>query len=318
MKKVLALLICLAVFLGFPVLGLTAEAADDTIEIVATVFPAYDWTREIIRDAEGAEVQMLAADGIDMHSFQPGVSDIVKIASCDLFIYVGGESDAWVTDALANSLNPDRKVINLMEILGDSAREEEIVKGMEAEACEEEGPGYDEHVWLSLRNAEVFVRAIAEAVSELDPADAETVSANAEAYIGELNALDAEYEAAVAEGTFGTLLFGDRFPFRYLTEDYGLSYYAAFSGCSAETEASFATIIFLAQKVDELGLHTVLTIDGGESRIAETIVENTSTRDQTIAVLDSMQSVTSAESESGTTYLSVMEKNLEVLREALA
>ena len=181
-------------------------------------------------------------------------------------------------------------------------------------------------MWLSLRNAEKLVAALAKALGEVAPDNAAAYDANAEAYVGRLAALDAEYAAARANADFDTLLFGDRFPFRYLTEDYGLKYYAAFSGCSAESEASFETIAFLAGKVDELGLTTVLTIEGGQSGatnqvhkgVAETVVQNTRAKDAKVLVMDSMQGTTGADAQGGATYLGAMEKNLEVLKQALA
>jgi len=305
----------------------TDESAEDSaqnISIVTTIFPEYDWVMNVLgENPSNAEVTMLLDNGVDLHSFQPTADDIMKIASCDLFIYVGGESDEWVEDALAEAVNEDMVVINLLDVLGDTVVEEEIVEGMEGEEeeCEEgeeeEGPEYDEHVWLSLRNAAVLTRAIADAVESVDEDNADVYEANAEAYINELNALDEEYVTAVEEAQGDTLLFGDRFPFRYMTEDYGLNYYAAFVGCSAETEASFETIMFLADKVDELQLSSVMTIEGTDHRIAQTIIENTESGDQQVLTLDSMQSVTAQDVDNGASYLDIMRENLEVLRQAL-
>ena len=182
---------------------------------------------------------------------------------------------------------------------------------------EHEEKEYDEHVWLSLKNAETLVGAISNALQELDPDSKDTYAANADAYVQKLSALDAEYRKAVSAGTYKTVLFGDRFPFRYLADDYGLNYYAAFAGCSAESEASFETISFLAKKVDELKLPCVLTIEGAQHKIAVTIVKNTTEKNQKVLTMDSMQSTTSQDVANGTTYLSVMEKNLDVLKEAL-
>lgn len=321
-----------------------AASSEKTVQIVTTIFPEYDWVREILGDqADRADVTMLLDNGVDLHSYQPTADDILKISTCDLFIYVGGESDEWVDDALQEATNPDMKVINLLDVLGDSVKEEEVVEGMEAEHDHEHEEGeehdhedeaehdhedggeheheeeteYDEHVWLSLRNAQVLCAAIADALSEIDAEYADTYQANAAAYNEELAALDDEYQNVVDNGAKNTILFGDRFPFRYLVDDYGLSYYAAFVGCSAETEASFETITFLAGKVDELGLDCVLTIEKSDQRIAQTIIENTQAQSQQILTMDSMQSTTSEDVSGGTTYLSIMENNLEVLTEAL-
>ena len=190
-------------------------------------------------------------------------------------------------------------------------------EGMEEKEEEEEEGALDEHVWLSLKNAAVLTEAIEKALAEIDPENASLYEANLAAYLEKLSTLDAVYAGAVKEGAHDTLLFGDRFPFRYLTEDYGLKYYAAFSGCSAETEASFETILFLADKVDELGLSCILTIDGSDQKIAGTVAQTAKSGEPEILTLNSIQSITKEDMESGTTYLSVMEENLEVLKKAL-
>jgi ABC-type metal ion transport system, periplasmic component/surface adhesin len=323
MKKIILLLAVAVLALGCLTACQSGKDDSDKIKIVTTIFPAYDWVMNILGDsASDAEVTMLLDSGVDLHSFQPTAEDILKIAGCDVFIYVGGESDAWVKDALRNASNKKRVVINLLEVLGDKAKEEELVEGMQGEEEEEEengeeGPEYDEHVWLSLKNASILTSAIAQKLSEVNPDNKGTYASNLFNYKKKLEELDASYQEAVDAASVKTLLFGDRFPFRYLTDDYKLKYYAAFIGCSAETEASFETIAFLSKKVDELKLKAVMTIEGTDHRIAETIVKNTSSKDQKILSLDSMQSVTSTDVKNGVTYLSIMEKNLSVLKEAL-
>lgn len=341
MKKITALLLALFMLVG--VLAGCGKQNDtnqtDKLSIVTTIFPEYDWVREILGDkADNAEITMLLDNGVDLHSYQPTADDIVKISDCDLFIYVGGESDEWVEDALRNAANRNMKVINLLEVLGDSVKTEEIVEGMQEEEHEHEDAEEhehedahahedaeeheheeetDEHVWLSLKNAKMLVRVISKALQELDPDNKDIYAANADAYVKKLSALDAEYQAAVDAASNKTILFGDRFPFRYLVDDYGLRYYAAFVGCSAETEAGFETISFLAKRVDEWKLPCVLTIEGAQHKIAETVVRNTTAKNQRVLTMDSMQSTTSKDVKNGTTYLSVMEKNLSVLKEAL-
>ncbi len=314
------------------------------LKIVTTIYPEYSWVREVLgKQGSGAELVMLSKNGVDMHSYQPSAEDILNIAKSDLFIYVGGESDKWVDKALKESGNPKRKVINLMKLLGERVREEETVEGMEKhdhhhdhdkdkhehddkdkhghdhdkDKHDHDDVEYDEHVWLSLKNADIICKKIAEELGALDQKNAAAYLANYASYSKKLKELDASYKDAVAKSPVKAVLFGDRFPFRYLTDDYGLKYYAAFNGCSAETEASFETVAFLAKKMDELKLPAVLTIEGRQHKLAKTIVENTLAKNQKILTMHSMQSVTEEDQKRGISYLAVMEENLKVLKEAL-
>ncbi|MBR6079826.1 MAG: zinc ABC transporter substrate-binding protein [Treponema sp.] len=487
---------------------LAASATFAKTKIVTTIFPEYDWVKQIVGDkAKDAEITLLIGNGVDLHSYQPSIQDIAKISTADIFIYVGGESDGWVEDALKNARNKNMKVINLMEVLGDRVKEEEVVEGMQEEdehehsysseidahdikdrklsefngewqslypvlmdgglgeyvehqaeengkseaemkkeiaakwncgvkkikvsgdkisitydggksvsgkysyagyavkkndegkitnvrykfeskdknvprfvmfndhgyapakevahfhfyfgnnsfeefmnskvnsyfvdsklsahECEdlllghnhsdghhhhssdEEELEYDEHVWLSVRNAKILCAEICNALCAKDSKNAATYKANYASYSAKLDKLDSDFAAAVRNGKTKTLLFGDRFPFRYLVDDYGLKYYAAFVGCSAETEASFETIVFLAKKVDEFGLKNVCQIESGNGKIARTIIESSKNKNAKILTLDSMQSVTQNDIKKGATYLGTMQKNLEVLKEAL-
>lgn len=470
--------------------------SDNKLKVVTTIFPEYDWVKQIAgSEVLNMELTMLLDNGVDLHSYQPTADDIMKISDCDIFIYVGGESDEWVEDALKEAVNKDMQVINLLDVLKDSVKTEESMPGMQAEEGHNHGyphfadsdvqnrdltdwsgewqsvypyfeagdldavmekkaengektadeykayyetgyktdvekividgenstmeftkngtpakavyeykgyqiydyesgsrgvryffeavsgsadapkyvqfsdhgiaPGkaehfhiyagnesfdalseemenwptyypadmtgseiaedmleheekeYDEHVWLSLKNAQTLCNAIANALETADPAHKDNYAANAVSYIESLASLDAQYQETVSDAPQKTFLFGDRFPFRYLVDDYGLNYYAAFAGCSAESEASFETISFLAKKMDELGLKNIMTIEKSDQKIAKTILENTNEKNQKIFTLDSMQSTTSEDVASGTTYLSVMESNLNILKEAL-
>ena len=335
MKRIFPLFLALAVAVsllagcGKKNVTESGESESDKLRVVATIFPGYDWVHQIMGNrAAAADLTMLLDNGVDLHSYQPTTDDIIKVFDCDLFIYVGGESDGWAENALKTAANKDIKVVSLLEVLGERVKTEEIVEGMQdadhAHAHDHEhdhghdhGEEADEHVWLSLKNAKTLVGAIADALQELDPDNKDTYAANASAYIEKLSALDGAYQSAVDGAASKTVLFGDRFPFRYLVDDYGLRYYAAFAGCSAETEASFETVSFLAKKVDELGLPCVLTIEGKNHKLAETIVQSTAGKNQKVLTMDSMQSMTSKDAANGATYLSVMEQNLSVLKEAL-
>ncbi len=477
---------------------------DKSLNIVCTIFPEYDWVKEILGShAENDTITYLLDNGVDLHSYQPTAKDMAEIARCDLFIYVGGESDEWVEDALAEAVNPDMQVINLMEVMGDSAKLEELKEGMQEEEHEhshehnttfednevkdrelsewngkwqsaypllldgsldevwehkaeeddsmtaedyknkytsayatdvvtieinapeityitedsritaeyaysgyyirtkddgskqvrykfeksggddsasqyivfsdhniapsepehfhlysgndgfdalveegthfptyypanlsaedivdemtggeghshEEGEEeYDEHVWLSLKNAKLLCAEITDKLCILDDASSEDYKNNLTAYAEQLDKLDSDFQTLADSASVKTLVFGDRFPFRYFVDDYGLDYYAAFVGCSAELEASFETIIFLADKVNELDVSTVFTIENSDQKIARTVIENTNDKTQNIAVLNSLQSVTSQQIADGVNYLSLMQENYDVLKNAL-
>lgn len=322
------------------------------ISIVCTTFPQYDWVKNILgEEAERFNVTLLLDNGVDMHSYQPAVKDIATAGSSNLFIYVGGESDTWVEDALKEAKNKDLKAINLMETLDNFVKEEEVVEGMQEErkslghsheksskekqeqtqkeshensqeingqkeAADEE-PEYDEHIWLSIRNAEIMVKNIEKAIEQFDSDNAKVYQNNAENYIKKLDTLDKQYANTIQNAKYKAILFGDRFPFRYMADDYDLKYYAAFAGCSAETMAGFETVTFLAKKADELQLPVILTIENSDGRIAEAVKSNTTKKNQKILAMNSLQSVTKEQIADGITYLQVMQENLSVLSEAL-
>ena len=328
------------------------KVSSDKISIVCTTFPQYDWVKNIVgKEDTRFNVTLLLDNGVDMHSYQPTVKDIAIAGSADLFIYVGGESDTWVADALKEAKNKDLKAINLMEALGDSVKEEEVVEGMQEEKgflghsheesskgnheqtqkrnqensqetnvkreTADEEPEYDEHIWLSIRNAEIMVKNIEKVIEQLDSDNAKVYQTNAENYINKLNKLDKQYAKTIQNAKYKAILFGDRFPFRYMADDYDLKYYAAFVGCSAETMAGFETVTFLAKKADELKLPVILTIENSDGRIAEAIKSNTTKKNQRILAMNSLQSVTTEQLADGITYLQVMKENLSILSKAL-
>ena len=364
-----------------------AKADDNKLKVVTTIFPEYDWARQIIGEkADNVELTLLLNNGVDLHSYSPSVKDIAKISEADIFVYVGGDSDEWGDDILKNAKNPNMKVINLVEVLGDKVKCEEIVEGMEHEHHHDhDAHGHDEHhhdhdehghddhdhdehehheahehdhdhhhdehhhdehghddhdehdddddhdhdehhhheeekdehVWLSLRFAKTLCGAIADALCEKDAANADIYRKNLASYAAKLDSLDEKYTDLVKNSSKKVVVFGDRFPFRYLVDDYGLKYYAAFAGCSAESEASFKTIVFLSEKVNELDLQCVCQIETGNGKIAKTVISNSKNKKAKVVTFDSLQSTTAKQIKKGATYLGAMEKNLEVLKEAL-
>lgn len=347
MKKIGFITIVFALFMMFVACGADSEkkaASNKKISVVATIYPQYDWLKNVIGErADAVDLKLLIKNGMDMHSYKPSAQDIASIAKADLVVYVGGESDEWIEKALAATPKDGRIALNLMKALGDHVKKEEIVEGMQAEDHEhhehaekhedehhehaeghhhhdeEEEMENDEHIWLSMVAAKYLVGVdIVKALVKIDSANAETYRTNAADYTVKLNEIDDEYADAVGEATHRTILFGDRFPFRYLVDDYGIKYYAAFAGCSAESEASFETVTFLANKMDSLALPAILTIDGSDGKIARAILDaSKNSKNAQVLTLNSMQSVTDEQIKAGADYLSIMRENLEVLKKAI-
>ena len=307
------------VLAAFMLAGCAPKQQQNTtkLKIVATTFPQYDWIREIIgKDNTNVDLQLLMKNGGDLHSYQPTAGDIANIADANLFVYVGGESDEWVDDALKEKTNKDMKVVNMMQTLGDDIDEEEEGLEKESEDHDHEEIEYDEHVWLSLKRAQKIVKAIADELGELDSTNAKKYQENAEAYIAKLAALDKSYESTVNTVKNKTWIFADRMPFHYLAKDYGITTYAAFNGCSTETNASFNTIVSLAKYADELGIKHIVTIEGSDKKLAKAVIENTTDKNQDILTLNSLQSVSQSDIDKGLTYYGAMEENLKVLAQS--
>ena len=362
MKKIAAFaMLVFAAALTFT--ACSAEKSEKTpvqkkVSIVATIYPQYDWLKNVLGNRlDAVDLKLLIKNGTDLHSYKPSAQDIAAIASADMVVYVGGESDEWIEKALSATPKAGRVQVNLMEALGDRVKEEEVVEGMQAEeehhhehgdpstssGTEEhhehhdkvgehaeptaaeahnhehaEEAENDEHIWLSLKNAEILVRALADAIAKVDSTNATEYHMNAALYVAKISALDAQYRAATDSATLKTILFGDRFPFRYLVDDYGIKYFAAFVGCSAESEASFETVAFLAGKMDSLALPAIFTIDGSNGKIARAVLDaSKKSKDTPVLSLNSMQSVTDAQMQAGADYLSMMQSNLEVLKKAI-
>lgn len=316
MKKIISLIIILILTFSLCSCGNTAVESEG-LKIVCTAFPQYDYIKNILGSDEG--LALLVDDGADLHSYEPTAQDIIAIGSADLFVYIGGASDSWVEGALKSANNPDLKTVALMDVV--DTLEEEYVAGMEHDHEHEQVDAHDgdhseedEHIWLSLKKAAEITDYLCTAICGIDAQNAALYRVNADEYIKKLNALDAEYQTVIDTAARKTVLFADRFPFRYLTEDYGLTYYAAFAGCSSESEASFETMAFLIDKTKELNLPVILTIDGSDGSIAGMISGETGAK---VLSLNSCQSVSAADIGQGANYLDVMKNNLEILREAL-
>lgn len=332
---------------------------ENKLSVVTTIYPEFSWTKSILgNQADSVKLELLMKNGVDLHSYKPTAHDVAKIASADMVIYVGGESDEWIKDALAASPKKGRIEINLMDVLGDRVKAEEIVEGMQGETKDErretredaeenhehgeeadehdhehhehaekhehhhhdheEEVENDEHVWLSLKNAEILVKAIAAELAKLDLANASLYAENANGYIAKIKALDGEYRTSIEKASRKTVLFGDRFPFRYLVDDYGIKYYAAFVGCSAESEASFETVAFLAGKMDSESLPSIFIIENGNDKIAKAVLAaSKKSQNAQILTINSMQSITEEQINNGINYLSLMRANLENLKKAL-
>lgn len=289
---------------------------NDKITIVTTVFAEYDWTRQILGDtADEVELIFLTENGTDLHSYQPSVADMAKITTCDLLIYTGGSSDKWIDEALSLSPSDKQAVLRLTGLMSDENLLFEQSAHHDSEHHHNEE--YDEHVWLSLRLAISFCEAIRDMLSALIPENEQKYRDNCAGYIRQLESLHQAYEREIASSPVEALVFADRFPFSYLFHDYSLTCYAAFPGCSSETEASFKTVSELAEAIDRLSLPAVIILENADEALAKTVIATTVSKSATIVPMDSMQSVTRADINEGTTYLSIMTQNLSALRIAL-
>lgn len=294
--------------MSFVCAGCMGGGEEADVVIMTTVYAPYDFAREITKGVDGISIKMLITPGAEAHTFEPTPRDIISLEKCDLFIYAGGENDVWVEDILDSLSNKDMQKV----VMTDCAEllEEELGEGMEGE----EEQGYDEHVWTSLRNSQAIVTAIAEKLAAIDAANAEAYYANAELYNAKLDALDTRFRIMTETAERDTVIFADRFPIRYFVEDYGLSYYAAFPGCSHETEASAKTVTFLSDKVKELRIPVIFVLELSNGKIAQTVSEGTSAKTLTYFTC---HNVSAADFQMGLGYYDMMEANYISLSEAL-
>ena len=316
LKKITAALLVLIIALsGLCSCGGT-ETKNEGLQIVCSIFPYYDWVRNLTEGAENVAVTLLLDSGTDFHSYQPAAKDIVKISSADLFIYTDGSSDKWVSDVLKTSTNDSAAVLPMMTNLPEDSLFCVEAAGEEHHAEDvEHNHQKDEHIWLSVKNALRLCEIIKNVLCDIDEKNAGIYKQNFINYCSELERLDNAYLQTITEGSKDTVVFADRFPFVYLINDYSLSYHAAFSGCSADSNASFETVTRLAGKIDELGLSCILITEASDGSVAKTIRDCTRDKNQEILTVDSMQSVSADKAE--LSYIEIMEDNLEVIRKAL-
>ena len=317
MKKTFIFLFAAAVLTTIVSCTRQNTAQSSKIKITCTTFPNYDWTREITRGIAGIDLKLIVSDGTDLHSFQPSVNDIVTIQTTDILVFTGGESDEWVLDAIKNPMNRNLVPVNLMSHLSERLQREE--NEINDHECDHEfdDAENDEHIWLSLKNAQASCQTICTALCEKDPAHKDSYQQNTHSYLEKLSALDENYAHVISGSKKKSIVFADRFPFKYLASDYGLSHFAAFKGCAAETEASFQTIAILAQKLNELDLNCIIKIEGSSDSLSKTVLKTSGRSNGRILVLDSIQSVTKKQIDGGYTYLGAMESNLKVIQDAL-
>lgn len=318
-KKLLCLLLVLA--LALPLFSCARKEDDGKIRILATLFPQYDWLRQVVGDSETVELELLISNGTDPHSYQPTASDIAAISNCDMIVYVGGDSDNWVKKAIERSKNEDIITTVLTEIDGitlcnisssSHSHEEHSHEGHSHEGHSH--AAFDEHLYLSLKNAAVASKAFADELSKLDPKNKELYLKNAEEYAKELLSLDnylAEGVAATAEEPF--MLFADRFPFVYLLSEHHVHYAAAFDGCSADADAGFDTVIRLIKEADAHGVKYVTVTETSDKALANTVISSTKSKNQKILTLNSLQAITKAQIDSGATYISLMRENIDTI-----
>jgi zinc transport system substrate-binding protein len=313
MKKFLVLITLAAILIGINGCKKNKNAvtrnADGKLIVTAVNFPPFDFVRRIAKDK--VNIKLLLPPGAESHSFEPSPRDIITVQNSSLFIYVGGESESWVERILETMDTSKMIIIKMMDLV--DAVEEEIVEGMEAED-EEEETAYDEHVWTSPQNAILIVKAINTALCEADPGNADFYGKNTDVYIEDLARLDAAFKAVVKGAKRKTIIFADRFPFRYFADAYGLKYFAAFPGCSTETEPSVATVAFLIDKVKAEKIPVVFHIELSNERMADTICGETGAKK---LLFHACHNISKKDFDAGLGYLDLMRVNVENLKEAL-
>ena len=318
-KRFLLILICAVLALLLYSCSSDTKSDDGKINIVCTAFPQYDWTKSIVQDSENTNLILLNTKGTDMHSFEPSADDIIKVAESDILIIVGGEGDKWAIDAVSD--HEKTTVINLLDLLNENEKHGVLAEHDHTESCdhshENAHESTDEHVWMSIKNADFFIRKICEVLYEKDPQNAGFYKENQKELIGQLEKLDYDFSQAIDEYEHPVMVVADRFPFKYLTDEYGIECFAAFPGCSADTDATPDTIIKLSKAVDEHNLKYIAVTENSSGKTAQAVIDNTTDKNQQTVVIDSMQSVSLKDIENGATYIGIMKQNFEAIKKLL-
>lgn len=308
-KKLLALFLALVMLLC-ALAGCAKK--DEKITVLCTVFPIYDWVRTVVGKSDSVDVILLVSDGADLHSYQPTARDAINIRTADIIVRVGGADDSFVDDLAELGKGIDLRLMEAEGVVLHTA-------GTSSEHHDHDGHEHtvDEHIWLSLKNAVACVEAISRALSTSDPQGAEKYKQNADLYIESLLALDEDYTSITTTAKNKKMVFADRFPFVYMTSDYGIEYEAAFEGCTTDAEAGFDTILRLSEQLDLWQLSYIFVTENSDRRLCDAVRELKKDRQTEVAVLNSLQSVSEKDIESGATYLKIMADNLSVLEKAL-
>jgi zinc transport system substrate-binding protein len=320
MKRAVAITVCILLVLSLlPFIPSCAEKqGSGKIRILCTLFPQYDWIKNIVGDSDTFSVELLIKNGTDPHSYQPTAADVMAISNCDLIVYIGAESDKWVQEALERSKNTDIQKIALSSLEGMTLRNissHSHSHGEDHDHGHEHG-AFDEHLWLSLGNAKTAVSALTEEICALDGKNAESYLKNAKDYIAELDALEQDFKTAAELNDHPFVLFADRFPFVYLLSDCGIEYAAAFEGCTTDVDAGFDTVLGLIKEADTHGVKYIAVTETSDKSLAETVAASAK-GDQQIIVLNSLQSVNAKQLSDKVSYLGVMRENLAALKKAL-
>ena len=314
LKKVIVLFCITSILLFSGCTGKSDITEGEKLSVVCTSFPQYDWVRNIVGEVSDVEISLIIDNGTESHSYQATADDIIKIKNSDIFIFNGGKSDSSFDKIAEQNRHEGWISINMMNSIPEKLLYEDI---FESESHNHHESTYDEHIWLSLNNSIELCHIITDELSKADPENSNIYKTNCENYTTVLENLNLRYKELVSGSAKKEIILADRHPFKYLMNDYNLKCYAAFPGCSSDTEASFETVITLAKKIDELGITKIAVTENSNSSIAESVISASAAESIDIITMNSIQSVSQKDIDSGLTYISAMESNLEALTKLL-